>query len=394
MGFLDSILGAGDSGKKARKELASVPVPDASDLELQLQKLVQTGELRPEELERILQGPSAYEEISADPRLRSGQTDALARLQEIAGAGGLDARARLGLDDALEQQRTETRGQNEAVMANARARGIGGSDLEFLNRMIGQQGAAARGSRAALETAAIGEQRKMDALGQGAALAGTIRGQDFGEASAKASAQDAISRYNAANSQNVAQQNVQARNVAQAQNLGERQRVADTNVGLENQQRTRAANMPLQLYGLQNQRAGQVADTYAMDDAAKQDRNKLLASLVASGATAFASDERVKTDVAPLDSEAVLRDLNGYTYQYKGDPNQETQAGVMAQDMEKGPLAGYVSEDDSGVKRIDYGSMGAESGQEGSMLMGLMSDLNRRLEELEQMKGAASARPA
>ncbi len=54
---------------------------------------------------------------------------------------------------------------------------------------------------------------------QGGQLGGQMRSQDFGEQSSKAQAQDAISRFNAANSQSVQGQNVATKNTAQAANL-------------------------------------------------------------------------------------------------------------------------------------------------------------------------------
>lgn len=388
MSLLDNLKGvfnpAATDMRRAREEFSSVRVPDKSELQQQLEQLVLAGELRPEELETILQGPSAYEEISTDPRLRGAQTDTLGRLREIADAGGLDARARLGLADALETQATETRGQDQAIMARARARGIGGSDLEMLNRMVAQQGAAQRGSRAALEQAAIGEQRKMDALQQGGALAGSIRAADFGEASTKANAQDAISRYNAANAQSVAQTNVANRNNAQAMNLSERQRVSDTNVGNRNDANLRTANLPLQIFGMQRGLAQDLSGARQTEGAAESAAADRIAKLFASGGAAYAaSDERVKEDVESVDSSQILRDLNGYTFQYKGDPSGAEHTGTMAQDMEKGPLAGAVHEDpSSGTKMIDYGSMGFESGESGGFVMAILSDINKRLEEL------------
>lgn len=392
MGFLDSLDSGGDERRRANDILRGVRTPDESDLALQLQRLVQVGELRPEDVETILQGPSAYQEIGADPRLRGAQTDTLGRYREIADAGGLDARAKLGLEDALDAQRTETRGQEGAIAANMRARGIGGSDMEALQRFVAQQGAAQRGSRAALEQAAIGQGRRDDALTQGATLAGNIRTQDFGEASAKAGATDAISRYNAVNAQDVAGQNVRTRNAAQATNLGARQGIADQNVGLENQQRTRQANLPLELYSVRQGNAVNLANQQNANAAAEAQRNQQLASMIAAGAMAF-SDERVKEDIDPqgVDSEAILRDLGAATWQYKDDPTATRHAGPMAQQLEKGPLASTVH-DTPGGKVVDYGAMGFESGDEGGLTLSLLSDLNQRLSELEAMKGGAHGR--
>lgn len=69
---------------------------------------------------------------------------------------------------------------------------------------------------------------------QGGNLGGTMRAQDFSEDSAKAQAKDAISKFNAANTQNVQASNIADRNQAQATNLQNKQTIAAQNVTLRN----------------------------------------------------------------------------------------------------------------------------------------------------------------
>ena len=380
MGFLNSALNPGaDERRRAKEVLEGVRLPDAEDLQLKLEELVLQGQLTPEQAQTILQGPSAYETVSTDPRLREAQMGSLAQLQQITSAGGLDAMGKASLEDALATQRTETRGAEGAIMANARARGIGGSDLELVNRLVAQQGAATRGSRAALDTAAIAQQRRDAALAQQAQLAGGIRGQDFSEQSAKANAADAISRFNAANQQAQVNRNVDARNDAQARNLGARQATSDANVGIRNRNREYNAQLPLTLYKIRRGAAQDRADGYMQDAAAEQARNAQAAGLISTAAMAFAaSDERVKTDVEPLDSRDVLADLSGSTWRYKGDASGQRKAGPMAQEFEKGPLAGAVH-DTAGGKVVNYGAMGFEDGEEGGLVMSLLADINKRM---------------
>lgn len=250
----------GQKKSNATDTLRSVQSPELKDLQVKLQEYVQQGILRPEEAQTIIQEQSAYETISTDPRLRGSQIDALGGLERTAAAGGLDAMAMAGLEDALGRQRTESRGQQGAIMANARARGIGGSDLEMVNRMIAQQQQATAGSRAALDTAAIGQQRKDQALRDAADLSGNIRGMDYQQAADKAAAADAISRFNAANRQDQTNLNVGARNAAQAVNLGEKQRIADGNINTRNEQSMFNAQQPLNLYQAKLGQAGKLAD--------------------------------------------------------------------------------------------------------------------------------------
>lgn len=375
MGFLDGVLGGGDD---AAKYLKRVPVPRLEDLQVQLEQLVLAGELRPEEAETILLGPSAFREVQTDPRLRGTQMDSLAELRKIVEAGGLDARAKASLEDALATQRTETRGAREAISANARARGIGGSDLELVNQLIAQQGAATRGSRAAVDAAAAAEARRDAALAQQAQLAGNIRQQDFGEASTRAEADDYIDRWNAANRQSQVNQNVGARNDAQARNLGARQAVLDTNVGLRNQQQmTNRLQTPLDLYKLRTGQAGQLGQIASGQRASDSQRDQqLLLSGAATIGSLLASDERLKENIEPLDSRTLLHELAGATWDYRG--SGEPGVGVMAQDMERTPMAGAVSERPDGMKQIDYGSLGIEP-----QWLSVLADLNKRLEGVE-----------
>lgn len=403
MGLFDTIFDPGkDERRRGRDALASVAPPSEDQLRLQLEQLVLQGELRPEEAETILLGPSAFERVQTDPRLRGSQMDALAELEKIVGAGGLDARAKASLEDALSTQRTETRGANEAILDNARARGIAGSDLELVNRLVAQQGAATRGSRAALDTAALAEQRRADALRDQTTLASNIRNQDFGEASRKAEAEDLIDRYNAANRQGQVNLNVGARNDAQRSNLAARQGIADQNVGIRNDQTRYNAQLPLTLYDLQRTRAGDEADYQLGEAQAGEARNARVGSAVTSLASlalspAFGqltglhslgtsgprdirnvmlSDERAKADVEPLDSRALLHELAGSSWEYKG--SGEPGVGVMAQDMERTPMKDAVSERADGLKQIDYGELGIEPDW-----LAVLADMNKRLEAVE-----------
>src|SRR5262245_57855537 len=125
MSFLDSLFGSGGKAKKS-----SIPdPPQLADLREQLAPYVQGQQYVPVDRRVVDQPESAYSTIEEDPQLRAQQLDALAQEGQIVDAGGLDARARADIEDALDRQRTETRGAQGAILANARARGIYGSDL-------------------------------------------------------------------------------------------------------------------------------------------------------------------------------------------------------------------------------------------------------------------------
>lgn len=382
MGFLDGLSGS-DALRRARETIEGVNVPGSSDLQLRLEELVQAGLIEPEQVEAYLMGPSAYEEISIDPRLRGVQTDAMDRFREIGESGGMDALGRAGMEDALETMRTENRGQQGAIMAQARARGQGGSGLEYTARLQGQQGAASRASRAAIDVAAESQRRRDNALTQGASLATSTRNQDYQQQQDLARAREANATYNANAINATRGMNAQSRTIANAANLGERQRVSDSNVGLRNEENRQRAQLPITLYGLQRGAAGDSADARARESEADQARNNSYMGLAGSLAMAYAlSDEEEKQGFEKLDSREALRDLSSSTWSYEDDPSGERHAGPMAQEFERGPMASAVHDTPEG-KMVDYGSMGFESGEQGGMVMSLLADLNKRLEQLE-----------
>jgi hypothetical protein len=362
--------------------LFSTDTPDAprapkpEELKVQLQQLVQQGVITPAQAETVLLEQSAYSTIDADPRLRAAQLDALTAIEEQAASGGFDARGRANLAEVQSQQATFNRGQQEAIAANARARGVGGSDLEFVQRMIAQQSGADRAASAGVQTAALAEQRRADALRDAANLSGSIRGQDFQQDAAKAEAADAIARFNAANRQDVVNRNVAATNTAQAANLAEKQRVADTNVGIRNEQETRNKRVPLDVFQARMGQFGAESQNAAMEAADKQRLLQFVGNAGSAAAFAF-SDERTKTDVHELDSDALLSELTGMTFRYKrpDEHGEGRRAGVMAQDVERvQPSA--VSEGPDGVKRVDYGQLGG-------LLLAALADMNERLRDVE-----------
>lgn len=382
-GFLSSIFGGGGEDPE-REEIPDAPA--LQDLQLQLNPYVFGGEFNPQDTEFVEQGPSAYETLEEDPRLRGSQLDALAQLEGIVGAGGLDARGEASIEDAIGRQRTASRGGQDAILAETRARGIGGSGIETVGRLLAQQGAATRGAREGLDVAALREERRDQALRDQAGLAGNIREQDFSNGARRADAADAISRFNAANRQSVNQNNVDARNQAGLINTRERQRISDENVDTRNQQEiANRVDTPLRRFGIQR---GVTSDrnSNAEADAAREERRRQQQTqniLTTVGtAASFFSDERAKEDVKPIDSRAMLAELSGHEYEYK-DPSmgEGRQVGVMAQDLERSPFAGAVEEDEeTGLKKVDGGKLAGST-------LGILADLNRRLSMLEDSYG-------
>lgn len=193
------------------------------------------GQLTPEQEFAISQGDSEMNKVYTDPRLRDAQLAALSSLEDV-GSNGMTMADKANLAQIQENASMQERGNREAILQNARQRGMGGSGMEMLAQLTSGQNSANRARMEGLNVAATAQQRALDAMAQAGTLGGNIRGQDFSEGAAKATSQDAINRFNAANSQTVLGRNVDRSNTAQEKNLAARQGLANSNVDIGNDQ--------------------------------------------------------------------------------------------------------------------------------------------------------------
>lgn len=237
-------------------ELSRIGVPPEEAQRITLQKLQSQGMLTPELEQNILQGRSEMEGISTDPRLADAEMQALDSLRTL-GQGGFNIQDKAALDTALTASATQERGQREAILQDMAQRGASTSGGALAAQLANQQGGAQRTNVAALDTAAQGYQRALDAIRSGGALAGDIQGRQFGQKAQVASAQDIINRMNTEAMRGTQQRNVGSMNTAQQYNLGEKQRIADANVGLGNQQEMYNKTLPQQTFQNQLNLAGQ-----------------------------------------------------------------------------------------------------------------------------------------
>lgn len=382
-GITDFLSGGKDSAAEGASQasvdaLAALQTPDIADMQIQLQELVSQGQLTPEQAEAMLVERSAMEDISTDPRLKNAQMDALGGLQEIVDGEGYSAQDRARIEQMKGELATQERGQRESILQDAQQRGVGGSGMELLAQLQNQQASAGRASQQGFDIEAQAQQRALEALMQQGQLGGQIRGQDFGEQSDVAQAQDAIAKFNANNQQQVEMANTSANNVAQASNLAEKQRIADTNVGQANTQQQYNKNLLQQDFDNNLAKAGGISAANANQAAALQQAGAANKQLIGGGITAAAmafSDERVKEDVQDFDSSAFLDKITGHKYSYKKpeEHGEGPQVGVMAQDLEKvAPQA--VAEDASGTKMIDYNKLGGP-------ILASLADIDKRLKK-------------
>lgn len=272
---------------------AGLNAPDTSEMELQLQQLVQQGVLSPEDAQAALAGDSAMKGITLDPALKEKQMASLQALQELADGGGMTLTDQANLRKIQDQVNTEARGSREAILQNAQSRGLGGSGLELMANLQNQQDAATRAASGGLDIAAQARDRALQAMIQGGQMAGDVRGQDFDQQAQVAGAQDAISKFNAQNQQQVNMYNTGARNDAQAQNLANKQEIANQNVGTRNTQQQYNKNLIQQNFDNEiKKRSGQagIAQTNAANAGQSSQNqananNQLIGGLIGAGSS-------------------------------------------------------------------------------------------------------------
>jgi hypothetical protein len=184
--MLGKALSAGDreAADKLRRQIMEQYGPEA---------------LKELEVQAAQQADSGLNGYQADEEAVGMQRQALRRLQEDASTVGLTEAERAEMEDVKGEAAQYEQGQRGAILQNAQARGISGSGLQMAQQLAAQQGGAMRANRMGMDAAKMAAQRRALANMQMGQMAGQFRGQGFGEASGRAQAQDAINRFNAAN---------------------------------------------------------------------------------------------------------------------------------------------------------------------------------------------------
>jgi hypothetical protein len=139
-----------------------------------------------------------------DPSARAAQMDAISQLQNQYRSGGLDAitRARMGETQNQANQVLQT-GQANAAQDAAR-RGVANSATSVQQQQLAASQAANLANTQGQQTAAAAQQGRQAAIQGAATAAGAVRSGD----EQRAAAQDAIARFNAANSMQAQQATV------------------------------------------------------------------------------------------------------------------------------------------------------------------------------------------
>lgn len=278
----------------AMKEYQNAVVPTVASETLQNlpQETVQ-GTITPDQIVAAQQAPTAYNDIALDPATRAAQMDALKQYTDIAGSGGLDASAKLSIQQAIDAANTQSRGAQGAIMNTAQAMGQGGGDFALTQRALAAQGASNNAATQGMQAAAEAEANREAALNSMANIGGSINAADYGQAANKAASTNAInatntSATNAANTGNVANKMAAGQfNTTNAQGVN----AANTTAG-QNQAYYNAA-LPQQKFNNELAKAGGVAGlSGAQSNAATQanaQSNAMAGKLVGTAGTVLSA---------------------------------------------------------------------------------------------------------
>jgi hypothetical protein len=359
---LSNSTGDADAEAKRLREQAgkifnNVKLPDLQNITPEQYKWLQ--DYKPELLGEIEKTSysnidSEFENLSSDPRLKDAQMSALRSMQDVANNGGMNAEDRANLARVQSESAQADRGRRDAILQNMGARGMGGSGMELLAQLQSSQAATDRQAQQGLDITGMAQRRALEAMMQQGNMAGNIRGQDFGEQSTVAQAQDAIKKFNASNSlqnnqfnagrtDNIAMSNNNTVNQAGMYNNQGVQGVADKNTGATNQ--AQVANNEVKQQGFTNdmsvkgaQAQGKTNIAAGIDQQTKRDSDKDAAMFGAvanaGAAVATKSDERCKKEIKDIDNQDIadfLAAVKPKSFKYKG--SEEPKKGFIMQDV-------------------------------------------------------------
>lgn len=318
-----------------------------------------------------LQG-SAYDEVTLDPSLRRVQMDAIDRFGEIADKGYTDAEAA-----AMQRARTEANrddaSRRASIAQQMQMRGGGGGGAELAMALQSADMAAERESQAAMDAAARGQQRGLEALRQRGAMAASLSDDEWQQKARAADARDQIQRFNSNLTQSFRQGNMQAQNQAGQWNAGaqndwnwntsklgyddavqsQNRKIAEDQARKEAKRRKNAG-----MLGTAGAIAGGVIGTTIAPGLGTA-AGATLGQSLGSGLGDVFSDERLKKnigDLSPDDVDEFIASLQPKKFDYGFESREgsgPSRVGVIAQDVEENPIGSRVVKDTPDGKALD-----------------------------------------
>lgn len=385
MGLFDAVgklFGGGDDQSKgaerALNEIRDLNIPGAENFYIELERMVDLGELDPELAEAIFMEQTGLQDIEVDPRLREAQYATLDRLDELANAEGLDAQAMARLREARAMEDQRLQGDLGAIEQQAARQmgGVGMSGMAQANKLLAAQQSANRMADGGFQAAAEAERRALEALQQRAGLSGQMEGRQFAQDEAKARAADMINQFNTQQATRTQEQNVAAMNQAQRENLARQMQIQEFNLGrqaMEEQARVGADRTEFEDERRKAETlAGAFQDLGSARAGERRDNASAVGNLASTAATVFSmfSDEKMKENVEPIDVDEFLGNITGYKYDYKEGPDD--MYGVMAQDA-PADMVGEVG----GNKTVNIGPEHVHG------MLAALENIHTRLKDLE-----------
>lgn len=211
-------------------------LPDLQARRLVLDKLKSVGQYTPELEQAILTNDTELAKIAIPEKYKDAQDQALTGLQNVVDSGGVTPAERASEEELKADLGNTTKGIRERILQKAAERGTLSGGQVVAEQLQGAQGVSDQASLEAFKNKANARQMALDALEKEGNMATNLRTQDFGEQKSVADAQDTINKFNTSQSADSQTRNVQNKNNASQYNLNNDQRIADTNVGLENQE--------------------------------------------------------------------------------------------------------------------------------------------------------------
>lgn len=242
LGFVGGLFGGGPSEQeKAAAEAVRAleqqyKIAPEEARKIVLQRYQDIGALTPEMEQAILAEPSAYEQVTVDPRFRKTQLEALARLEQKVNQGGLDLEDRAALAEIQRQEAQAARGREQAILQNMAQRGMGGAGAELAARLASSQASADQAAQRGLNVAAQAQKRAAENIQQIANQARAMSSDELARAESLAAARDATQRFNVGQRSNVQQRNVAASNRAGELTFTNKQDIANKNTAIAQEQ--------------------------------------------------------------------------------------------------------------------------------------------------------------
>lgn len=267
---------AGNDDLKAVLDQIRRATPTQAQLTLpQLQQYVQAGILTPQQYAAVTANPSAYSDSIAATQDNTGKTaqaKALEQLGTVVQSGGSTPINQANLINNINTTNQAMQGARGAIQQDAQQRGVSGGGLEFISKLLNEQGNSQTANTNAVNAGANNAQLALNAIAQQGTLGGTMQGQANQMSQAQADAAQQIAEYNAQLQSTANQYNTQTANQAQQMNLANKQDVSNQNVNNANSRLQYNAQVPETLYNNALGAAG-AYDTLAKQKSAQQSQD-------------------------------------------------------------------------------------------------------------------------